>query len=135
MHKSTHLLAAILVAVLSTGCAAYRTDSNITSDATPSTATASNKTVIIAEDALPGRRYTTIGPIEVTVKKLTAFHSDPTKEQAKEVLIEKARIIDADAVVNVKYESGIGMMTWGYIEAKGAAVKFVADGTVEKSAQ
>ena len=129
MHKPIILIAAIMFAVFSTGCASYRTDSNISTNETPGTATAAaaNKTIIISEDALPGRRYTTIGPIEVTVKKLTVFHADPTKQQANEVLIEKARSIDADAVINVKYESGIGFMTWGYIEAKGSAVKFAAE--------
>lgn len=130
MHKPIILIAAIMFAVFSTGCASYRTDSNIstneTSGGTAKAATA-NKVILISEDALPGRRYTTIGPIEVTVKKLTVFHADPTKQQANEVLIEKARSIDADAVVNVKYESGIGFMTWGYIEAKGSAVKFAAE--------
>jgi hypothetical protein len=137
MLTRTNLMAAILVAALSTGCASYRTDSNISTNETPGTATAAaNKTIIISEDALPGRRYTTIGPIEVTVKKLTVFHADPTTQQANEVLIEKARSIDADAVVNVKYDSGIGFMTWGYIEAKGSAVKFVAEiSAAEKAPQ
>ena len=137
MHKRTNLTAAILVAALSTGCASYRSDSNISTNDTPGTATAAaNKAIVISEDALPGRRYTTIGPIEVTVKKLTVFHADPSKQQANEVLIEKARSIDADAVVNVKYDSGIGFMTWGYIEAKGSAVKFVAEiSAAEKTPQ
>ena len=46
------------------------------------------------------------------------------KEQANEALIEKARIIGADAVIKVTYESGIGFTTWGYIDAKGVGVKF-----------
>ena len=138
MHGRTNLMAAILVAALSTGCASYRTDSNISTNETPGVATnaAANKAIVISEDALPGRRYTTIGPIEVTIKKLTVFHADPTKKQANEVLMEKARSIDADAVVNVKYDSGIGFMTWGYIEAKGSAVKFVAEiSAAEKAPQ
>ena len=58
-------------------------------------------------------------------KKLTVFHKDPTKEQANEALIEKARSIGANAVVNIKYTSGIGFTTWGYIDAKGVGVKLV----------
>ena len=81
--------------------------------------------VLLAEDGLPGRKYTELGPIEVSVKKLTVFHKDPTKEQANEALIEKARSIGANAVVNVKYTSGIGFTTWGYIDAKGVGVKLV----------
>jgi uncharacterized protein YbjQ (UPF0145 family) len=79
---------------------------------------------LIAEDSLLSRKYKEIGPIEVSVKKLTIFHSDPTKEQANEALAEKARVIGADAVINVTYQSGIGLMTWGYIDAKGIGVKF-----------
>jgi hypothetical protein len=120
MNKA--LLAAVVVAVMSTGCASYRTDSNISTNDAP--AVVSTKKVLIAEDSLPSRKYSTIGPIEVTVKKLTLFHADPTKEQANEVFIEKARSLGADAVVNVTYESGIGLGTWGKIEGKGSAVKF-----------
>jgi len=40
-------------------------------------------------------------------------------------LIEKARSIGANAVVNIKYTSGIGFTTWGYIDAKGVGVKLV----------
>ena len=71
----------------------------------------------------PDKKYKEIGLIEVSVKKLTVFHKDPTKEQANEALIEKARIIGADAVIKVTYESGIGFTTWGYIDAKGIGVK------------
>ncbi|WP_088279877.1 heavy metal-binding domain-containing protein [Ideonella sp. A 288] len=76
----------------------------------------------MAEDNLPGRKCTEIGPIEVSVKKLTIFHQDPTKEQANLALIEKARALGADAVIRVTCEIGIGFTTWGYIDAKGTAV-------------
>ena len=115
------LLAATIIVFATSGCASYRTDSNITSDPAPSVR--SNSNVLISEDSLPNRKYKGIGPIEVSVKKLTVFHKDPTKEQANEALIEKARIIGADAVINVIYKSGIGLMTWGYIDANGTGVK------------
>lgn len=115
-------LLAVAVAITS-GCASYRTDSNIES-ATPAAAaaTASVK-VLLSEDRLPGRKYTEIGPIEVSVKKLTIFHQDPTKEQANEALIEKARSIGANAVIGIRYEAGVGLTTWGYMDAKGTGVK------------
>jgi hypothetical protein len=50
-------------------------------------------TVLISEDSLPNRKYKVIGPIEVSVKKLTIFHKDPTKEMANDALAEKARAI------------------------------------------
>jgi len=116
--------ALLAVVVASTaGCASYRTSSNIESKPAPVAAPAAQ--VQLAEDGLPGRKYTELGPIEVSVKKLTVFHKDPTKEQANEALIEKARSIGANAVVNIKYTSGIGFTTWGYIDAKGVGVKLV----------
>jgi len=115
------LLVVMLVVLAVSGCAAYRTDSNISSESPP--AVSSSIKVLVSEDSLPNRRYKVIGPIEVSVKKLTVFHNDPTKEQANEALSEKARIIGADAVVNVTYQSGIGFTTWGYIDAKGTGVK------------
>lgn len=111
---------ALLVVVLS-GCASYRTDSNITVESTPAVNPNANVQII---EGLPDRKYTEVGPIEVSVKKLTAFHSDPTKEHANAALIERARIIGADAVIRVTYESGIGFTTWGYIDAKGVGVKW-----------
>lgn len=119
--KKPGLLAAVTVVAMISGCASYRTDSNISSESAP-VLSASTK-VLIAEDSLPNRKYKQIGPIEVSVKKLTIFHADPTKEQANEALRERARIIGADAVINVTYKSGIGLMTWGYIDANGTGVK------------
>jgi hypothetical protein len=119
--RKSPLLAAVVVVTALSGCATYRTDSNITSE--PTSATSSKANVLILE-GVPDRNYKELGPVEVSVKKLTVFHKDPTKEQANEALIEKARIIGADAVIRVTYESGIGFTTWGYIDAKGTGVKF-----------
>jgi hypothetical protein len=115
------LLCAVFAATLTTGCASYRTSSNID---TPTQASLSaNTKVLITEDGLSDRKYKEIGPIEVSIKKLTIFHKDPTKEQADAALSEKARAIGADAVINVKYKSGIGLTTWGYMDAIGLGVK------------
>lgn len=123
--RASLVLFVFLAAGLS-GCAAYRVSSNI--DPAPGAASAGATAptagpVVLAEDNLPGRRYTAIGPVEVSVKKLTVFHKDPTREQANEALIEKARSMGANAVVNITYSSGIGFTTWGYIDAKGTAVR------------
>lgn len=118
--KKFHLIAAAVAATALSGCATYRTDSNIASE--PTSAVSSKANVLIIE-GVPDKKYKEIGPIEVSVKKLTVFHKDPTKEQANEALVEKARIIGADAVIKVTYESGIGFTTWGYIDAKGTGVK------------
>jgi hypothetical protein len=111
----------VAMVAITSGCAPYRTSSNITSESP--TALNANTKVLIAEDSLPARKYKEIGPIEVSVKKATIFHKDPTKEQANEALTESARVIGADAVINVTYQSGIGMMTWGYMDATGTGVK------------
>lgn len=115
------LLAAAVVAFATSGCASYRTDSNISS--VPASSVKPSTKVLISEDSLPGRKYKELGRIEVSVKKLTVFHKDPTKEQAKDALVEKAKVMGADAVINVTYSSGIGFTTWGYMDASGMAVK------------
>lgn len=118
----------LVAAVLATGCASYRTDSNIpaaepSATATTTSATKPVNTVLIAEDSLPDRRYKVIGPIEISIKKLTIFHKDPTKEMANVALTEKAKAIGADGVIDVTYKSGIGLTTWGYLDATGKGVK------------
>jgi hypothetical protein len=115
-------LAAAFLTVMS-GCASYRVSSNVEPGAP--TATPPTTQIILAEDNLPSRKYSELGPIEVSAKKLTLFHKDPIKEQANEALNERARALGADAVINITYETGIGFTTWGYIDAKGTAVKFL----------
>lgn len=109
--------------LLLSGCASYRVDSNI--DIKNKPIVNQTKQIIISEKGLSGQQYQNISPIEVSVKKLTAGHKNPTKQQANEALIERARYIGADAVINVKYKSGIGFTTWGYMDAKGMGVKFI----------
>ena len=120
ISKARLLVLAIGIATTS-GCATYRTSSNIQID--PAQSVDRNSHVVISEGDLPDKTYREIGPIEVSVKKLTAFHKDPTKEQANEALIERARVIGANAVINVTYKSGVGFSTWGYMDAKGLGVK------------
>ena len=116
------LLALAVVVTTTSGCASYRVSSDIDTPATPVVSPSGQ--VIITEGPLSDRNFQVLGPVEVSVKKLTVFHKNPTKEQANEALIEKARLIGADAVINVTYTTGIGFTTWGYIDAKGTAVKF-----------
>jgi hypothetical protein len=119
--NSIGLLVLVIGIATTSGCATYRTSSNI--ETKPASAVDTATLVIISEGNLPDRKYKEIGLIEVSVKKLTVFHKDPTKEQANEALIEKARVIGANAVINVTYKSGIGFTTWGYMDAKGTGVK------------
>jgi hypothetical protein len=121
--RLTHAFLAVALAT-SAGCASYRVDSNVEQAPTPTASTSPAAQILLSESGLPGRKYTAIGPIEVSVKKLTIFHADPTKEQANEALIEKAKVLGADAVINITYTAGVGMTTWGYMDARGTAVKF-----------
>jgi hypothetical protein len=126
--KMLNLLAMAVLVSTASGCASYRTDSNITSAPTGVTSAstpAPTVKVLISEDSLPNRKYKEIGPVEVSVKKLTVFHKDPTKEQANEALTEKAMVIGADAVIDVVYKSGVGFTTWGYMDANGTGVKLI----------
>jgi hypothetical protein len=124
MSDCPPIFAALVVAAAASGCASYRTDSNI-SNAEPPVSSTTPEPILIAEDALPGRKYKALGPIEVSIKKLTVFHRDPTKDQADEALSEKARTIGANAIINVRYQRGIGLTTWGYIDATGTGAKLI----------
>jgi hypothetical protein len=115
------LLFSAAVLAASGGCASHRVSSNV--EGTASTSASASTVVLLAEDGLPGHKYKELGPIEVSVRKLTVFHSNPTKEQANAALTDKARVLGADAVVNITYESGVGFTTWGYMDAKGMAVR------------
>lgn len=123
IFKRTAAVAAAAVMVSSMSGCAYRTESNVDYDAAK--LLNPGPEIIITEGSLPDKKYTPIAVIDVSVKKLTVFHADPTKEQANKELIEKAKIIGADAVINVVYDSGIGLTTWGYMDAKGTAVKLI----------
>lgn len=123
-HISRAMLMLIgLVIATTSGCTSYRVSSNVEPPTTSTPSLSASAPVLLAEDNLPGYKYTEIGPIEVSVKKLTIFHSDPTKEQANDALVDRARSLGATAVINIKYKSGIGLMTWGYMDATGTAVK------------
>ena len=71
--------------VVFSGCS-YRNDSNISIPNNPEIQT----NILITEDSLNDKSCINIEKIDVSVKKLTAFHKDPTKEQANYVLSEKA---------------------------------------------
>ena len=125
-YRNMFGVALVLVVSLS-AWAGFRTSSNVDGFNTESELAAKNDLdarVFISEGALPNqRKYSVIGPIEVTVKKLTIFHENPTKDHANRALAKAARAVGADAVINVTYKSGIGFTTWGYIDAKGTGVK------------
>lgn len=109
-------------ATLASGCASYRTSSNI--EGGSQTAAAAKKIPIFEGSTDPGKKFRTTQKIEVSIKKLTLFHADPTKEQANTELEKKASVLGCDAVTNAQYQTGIGLTTWGYIDAQGNCAKF-----------
>lgn len=126
MLKQIHIVLAALIATsIISGCAAdnapYRITSNIQEN--PDPILAANTSVIIAEDGLPGQKYTPIGPIELTIEKRSAFHEDPNRVSVNFILREKAYVLGADAVINVTYPTRVCADSWACIEAKGMAVK------------
>ena len=69
--------------------------------------------------------FETLGAIHAGVKNNMLFFPNPKKSQVDQALIEKARMIGADAVINLEYSGGIGFTTWGYMKATGIAVKYL----------
>lgn len=71
------------------------------------------------------RTHTVIGPLKLTVGKLTAFHPNPTRELALERLREEAAKLGANGVINASVsEIQITPFSWGARIATGTAVKF-----------
>ena len=121
----SHLKKLVLVSIIvifASGCATHsnRVSSSVKEAEIAVDAYAGE--VTITEDVLEAGSYEEVDSLSVTLKKLTAFHPNPTKEQADEALTEQARLLGADTVMGVKYKSGVGFTTWNYIKATGTAV-------------
>ncbi|RXJ88091.1 hypothetical protein [Arcobacter sp. CECT 8985] len=101
------------------GCGAYRSSSGIS---VPENIT-NKSNIILTEKDFNDKECQTIKHIDASVKKLTLFHKDPTKEQVDYILLEKAKKLNANVIRNIKYKSGVGFTTWGYIDAEGDASK------------
>lgn len=69
--------------------------------------------------------YQEIETEEVYISKRTAFSSNPTKREADYLLKKKALEVGADAIIDVYYESGKNMSSWGFITANGIAIKYI----------
>ena len=123
------ILTVFLTASL-TGCATWSTSSVDSKSADTAVSTQAKKTppssVVITDKDIPDRKYQSLGDITATVNKTTIFNADPTQEMVNEKLREKASELGADAVILVRYgNGGMSLMSWGSLEGKGRAVKFV----------
>jgi uncharacterized protein YbjQ (UPF0145 family) len=89
------------------------------------TATKSSE-VILTEADITDKKYNVICDLTVVVKKMTLFNADPTREDVNIKLREEAAKVGADAVIFVRAGSaGISALSWGEMEGKGRAVKFI----------
>lgn len=127
-----NILSVIVAAVLTTsltGCATWSTSSVDTSSSSTPIAEVKSTTpdkIQIFQGDITDRKYRTLGDITVTVRKTTLFHDDPTKEDVKSRLREEAAKLGADAVVFVRYgKVGVSAWSYGSLEGKGRAVKFI----------
>ena len=123
------ILTALLAASL-TGCATWSTSSVDSKSVDTAVSTQVKKTlpssVVITDKDIPDRKYQSLGDITAAVNKTTIFNADPTQEMVNEKLREKASELGADAVILVRYgNGGMSLMSWGSLEGKGRAVKFV----------
>lgn len=131
--KGWSAVMACMAAVTLSGCASWSTSSVDTRSAdTPrglAAATQASKKSpdqVQLTDKDAGRKYVSLGDIYVAVNKTTIFNADPTPEMVNQKLREKAAEMGADAVVLVRYgKGGISPLSWGSLEGKGRAVKFV----------
>jgi uncharacterized lipoprotein YajG len=94
--------------------------------AAPTDATAqTNPAKIQLLTGTPERAYTQLGPIKVTVNKLTAFHPNPSVETVEEAMRKKAAALGADAIIQVDISDiHIAALSWGARTGKGIAVKY-----------
>lgn len=75
MYKKI-VVGSLFAMVVFSGCS-YRNDSNISIPNNPEIQT----NILITEDSLNDKSCINIEKIDVSVKKLTAFHKDPTKNK------------------------------------------------------
>lgn len=121
-------ISAALLLVAVSGCATWSHGSVDRNEQQTNAAlkpTSPDKVQLFNND-LAGKRYSSLGDITVTVNKTTIFNADPTKEMVNQKLRERAAELGADAVILVRHGSGgVSFMSWGSLEGKGRAVKFL----------
>lgn len=89
------------------------------------TKTALSDEIFLTESETISQPFEKLGRIEAVVKKNMLLFPNPKKSQVDQELIQKARVIGADAVIDLEYSGGIGFTTWGYMKASGIAVRYL----------
>jgi hypothetical protein len=128
------LFVACVGALSLAGCASWSTANVDTSSAdsprAPAVAVAATKKsaaeIQLTDKDVLDHKYISLGDVSVTVNKTTIFNADPTPEMVNQKLRERAAEMGADAVILVRHgKGGVSLMSWGSLEGKGRAVKFV----------
>ena len=126
------LLVSLVVVLAATGCATWSTSSvdskavDASNTPTSGAVKTSLEAIRITDTDIVDRKYTSLGDITVNVNKTTVFHPNPTPALVNDKLKEKAHELGADAVILVRYgQGGISLMSWGSMEGKGRAVRYV----------
>lgn len=123
--KKTILLCVILVSLAA--CEVSETGHFTTGDTVTSsqTAQATLPTDVAILTSPPSGNYTVLEELKVTVNKLTAFHPNPTVEQAQLALKKKAASLGANGLIDVTIgEVHIEALSWGARTATGTAIKY-----------
>lgn len=124
------LLALVVLGPVLAACGSYHVSQTSpaagTAQATEAVAARPPADVVVTENDITNRRYRSLGDVNVTVRKVTIFDADPTRESVARSLREEAARLGADAVVLARYGTvGIGFWSWGQMEGSGRAVRFV----------
>ena len=81
--------------------------------------------IFLTESETISQPFEKLGRIEAVVKKNMLLFPNPKKSQVDQELIQKARVIGANAIIDLEYTGGIGLTTWGYMKASGIAVRYL----------
>ncbi len=80
---------------------------------------------VVILDTPPSTEYTIVKPIKVTVNKLTAFHPNPSVEQAELELKKEAAKHGANAIIYADIgDVTVGLTSWGIRTATGTAITY-----------
>jgi hypothetical protein len=81
---------------------------------------------VSSADTINGGKFQIVAPVEATVAKVSAFHPNPTVEQAQQKLRVEAAELGADAVINAQIGNvQVCPFSWACRVSTGTAVKLL----------
>jgi uncharacterized protein YbjQ (UPF0145 family) len=85
----------------------------------------------VIEGDVTNRPYRVVGHVTKQLRKFTAFSKSADFQAVQKELWERAKKLNADAVINVKWgESDKPTWTFAATEARGVAVRFLTDAEI-----